>query len=162
MLRDNLWARRRTRKCPTSRGFWNAATRLATVQQPFIRSTITVGHRNSLDIDRYNNRVAIQCLGLQFNHKLMWTLHMHMLHVPHSSSWASQYHDFGQDLQQTWCEANLEELKRFLQDAVFRGEYVPAGILKIDVIPSEEAFNNFCDHYGLVRTGGKGKCQMLS
>ena len=70
---------------------------------------------------------------------------------------------FSQDLQQTWCEGNLEELKRFLQDAVFRGEYVPVGILEIDVIPSEEVFNSFCDHYGLVRTGGncKGKGHRL-
>ena len=69
-----------------------------------------------------------------------------------------------QDLEQTWCEGNLEELKRFLQDAVFSGEYVPAGVLEIDVIPSEEVFNSFCDHYGFVRTGGNnnGKCPMLS
>ncbi|OLP79828.1 hypothetical protein AK812_SmicGene39841 [Symbiodinium microadriaticum] len=32
-----------------------------------------------------------------------------------------------QDLDQTWCEANLGELKRYLEDAIFRGEYVPVG-----------------------------------
>ncbi|OLP80385.1 hypothetical protein AK812_SmicGene39207 [Symbiodinium microadriaticum] len=70
--------------------------------------------------------------------------------------------DHIKDLHEPWSEANLLELRRFLEDAVFKGEYYcVAGVLEFETLPSAEVFNNFCDHYGLVRTGGKDKSQVL-
>ena len=71
-------------------------------------------------------------------------------------------HSSGQDLELSWSESKLQEIKRYLEDAIFKKEYVALGCLQLDTVASEAVFNDYCDHHGLVRSGGKGKTAVQS